>query len=87
MVDKLLHGMMQAAFDFQKQISGAYKALGYCKSITDPCVHSRVNGNKFTVTSTYTDDVFGTSLMEEGAAKAKEGIEKCFEIKDVGELG
>ena len=86
-VDKSLYGMMQAAFDFQKQMSGAYEALRYYKSIADPCVHSRVNGNEFTVTSTYTDDVFGASSMEEGVAKAKEEIEKCFEIKDVGELG
>ena len=86
-VDKSLYGMMQATFDFQKQMSGAYEALGYYKSIADPCVHSRVNENEYMVTSTYTDDVFGASLMEEGAAKAKEEIEKCFGIKDVGELG
>ena len=55
-------------------MSGAYEALGYYKSIANPCVHSRVNGNEYTVTSTYTDDVFGASSTEEGAAKAKEEI-------------
>ena len=86
-VDKSLYGMMQAAFDFQKQMSSTYEALGYYKSIADPCVHSRVIGDEFTLTSTYTDDVFGASSTEEGATKAKQEIENCFEIKDVGELG
>ena len=86
-VDKSLYGMMQAAFDFQVQMSSAYEALGYYKSLADPCVHSQVNGDEFTLTSTYTDDVFGASSTKAGAIKAKDEIESCFEIKDVGELG
>ena len=78
---------MQAAFDFQVQMSSAYEALGYYKALADPCVHSQVNGDEFTLTSTYMDDIFGTSSTKAGAIKAKDKIESCFEIKDVGELG
>ena len=86
-VDKSLYGMMQATFDFQVQMSSAYEALGYYKSLADPCVHSQVNGDEFTLTSTYMDNIFGTSSTKAGAVKAKDEIESCFEIKDVGELG
>ena len=70
-VDKSLYGMMQAVFDFQKQMSSAYEVLGYYKSIADPCIHSRVIGDEFMLTSTYTDDVFGASSMEEGPRRLR----------------
>jgi hypothetical protein len=86
-VIKTLYGMMQGGYDFQGEMSSAYESLGYYKSLADPCVHSRVIGKEHTITSTYTDDIFGASSTREGAQKAKEEIEACFEIKDVGDLG
>lgn len=86
-VVKTLYGMMQGGYDFQVEMSSAYESMGYYKSLADPCVHSRVIDNEFAITSTYTDDIFGASSTKEGAKKAKEEIEACFEMKDVGELG
>ena len=86
-VVKTLYGMMQGGYDFQSEMSGAYELLGYYKSLADPCVHSCLIQNKHTITSTYTDDIFGASTTKEGVEKAKEEIEACFEIKDVGDLG
>ncbi|EDR06651.1 retrovirus-related pol polyprotein [Laccaria bicolor S238N-H82] len=86
-VVKTLYGMMQGGYDFQVEMSGAYESLGYYKSLADPCVHSRTIEGVQTITSTYTDDIFGASSTKEGAERAKKEIEACFEIKDVGDLG
>lgn len=86
-VIKTLYGMMQGGYDFQVEMSGAYESLGYYKSLADPCVHSHIIGGVQTITSTYTDDIFGMSSTKEGAERAKEEIKACFEIKDVGDLG
>lgn len=86
-VVKTLYGMMQGSYDFQREMSGSYESLGYYKSSADPCVHSRVIDQEYTITSTYTDDIFGASSTKEGAQRSKEEIEACFEIKDVGDLG
>ena len=86
-VIKTLFGMMQGGYDFQGKMSSTYGLLGYYKLLADPCVHSHVIENEFTLTSTYTDNIFHTSSTKEGAEKAKTEFEACFEIKDVGELG
>lgn len=86
-VVKTLYGMLQGGYDFQVEMSSTYESLGYYKLLADPCVHSRVIKDEFTITSTYTDNIFGRSSTKEGAKKAKEDIKACFEIKDVGELG
>ena len=86
-VVKTLYSMMQGSYDFQVEMSGTYESLGYYKSLADPCVHSRTIGGVQTITSTYTDNIFGTSSTKEGAERAKEEIKACFEIKDVGDLG
>ena len=86
-VVKTLYGMMQGGYDFQVEMSSAYGSLGYYKSLADPCVHSCIIEGVQTSTSTYTDDIFGASSTKEGAERAKEEIEGCFKIKDVGDLG
>lgn len=86
-VIKTLYGMMQGGYDFQGEMSNAYESLGYYKSQADPCVHSRMINGEHTITSTYTDDIFGASSTKEEAEKAKKEFEACFEIKDVGDQG
>ena len=85
-VVKTLYGMMQGSYDFQGKMSGAYESLGYYKSLANPCVYSRTIEGVQTITSTYIDDIFGASSTKEGVERAKEEIEGCFEIKDVGDL-
>jgi hypothetical protein len=78
---------MQGGYDFQGEMSSVYKSMGYYKSQADPCIHSHLIGEDHTITSTYTDDIFGTSSTKEGAERVKKEIEACFEIKDVEDLG
>jgi hypothetical protein len=79
--------MMQGGYNFQREMTSAYESLGYYKSQADPCVHSCMIEGEHTITSTYTDDIFGASSTKEGAERAKREVEACFEIKDVGDQG
>ena len=65
-VVKTLYGMMQGGYDFQVKMSSAYESLGYYKSLADPCVRSHTIDGVQTITSTYTNDIFGTSSTKEG---------------------
>ena len=86
-VVKTLYRMMQGGYDFQAEMSSAYESLRYYKSLANPCIHSRTIDGVQMITSTYTDNIFGTSSTKEGAERAKEEVEACFKIKDVGDLG
>ena len=53
----------------------------------DLCVRTKWGENsEFTITNTYTDDIFGASLTAASAKEAKGEIERCYEIKDLGEI-
>ena len=84
-VIKTLYSMMQGSYNFQGEASSRYESLGYYKSQADPCVHSCMIGGAHTITSIYTNDIFGVSSMKEGAERAKRELEACLEIKDVGD--
>jgi hypothetical protein len=60
-----------------------YKELRYTTSCTDPCVRFKEN-RSYTLTDTYTDDVFGVSSDGEEEKKRKDEMGKVWEIKDVG---
>jgi hypothetical protein len=86
-VCKLIHtiyGTMQGAHDWYEMLAGTYDKLGYSTSQADPCVRYKKEGNRYTLTSTYTGDVFGASKMDEEIQRRKEEMGKEWEIKDVG---
>ena len=57
----MIYGMMQGAHDWYETLSKTYKGLGYNKSHMDPCVWFKKVDRNYTITDTYTDDIFGTS--------------------------
>ena len=85
---KLVHtiyGTMQGGHDWFETLGATYNDLGYTTSRADPCVRfKRENGN-YTITDTYTDDVFGASSSEEEAKARKDEMGRIWDIKDVGE--
>lgn len=87
-VCKLIHtiyGTMQGGHDWYETLSTTFNDLGYTTSRADPCVRfKKVNGN-YTITDTYTDDIFGASNDDEEMRRRKDEIGKVWEIKDVGE--
>jgi hypothetical protein len=87
-VCKLVHtiyGTMQGAHDWYETLTDTYNKLGYISSRADPCVRYKVDGDEYTLTDTYTDDVFGASKTHEEAKRRKEEMGQEWEIKDVSD--
>jgi transposase InsO family protein len=87
-VCKLIHtiyGTMQGGHDWFETLSTTYNELGYTTSRADPCVRYKKEDGNYTITDTYTDDVFGASNNDEEIERRKGEIGRVWEIKDVGE--
>ena len=85
---KLVHtiyGTMQGAHDWYETLTATYDKLGYVTSRADPCVQYKREGEGYTLTDTYTDDVFGASKTDAEVKARKDEMAKEWEIKDVGE--
>ena len=85
---KLVHtiyGTMQGGHDWFETLGATYDKLGYTTSRADPCVRFKRDNGNYTLTDTYTDDVFGASNNEEEARRRKDEMGKIWDIKDVGE--
>ena len=87
-VCKLVHtiyGTMQGAHDWYKTLAKTYEDLGYITSHADPCIRFKKEEGNYTLTNTYTDNVFGASNNDEEEEKSKGKIGEIWEMKDVGE--
>ena len=87
-VCKLVHtiyGTMQGGHDWYETLWGTYDNLGYSTSRADPCVRFKKENGNYTLTDTYTDDVFGASNDDAEMNKRKDEIGKVWETKDMGE--
>ena len=64
-----------------------FKGIEYYTSKADLCVCTKWGDNgEFTITNTYTDDVFGASSSAAVTKEAKGEIERCYEVKDLGKI-
>lgn len=81
---KTLYGTMQGAHDWACNLKHTYKGHGYYTSKADSQVRSRVLGDEFTLTSTWTDDILGASSTLAGEEKAKNELGRSYELKDLG---
>jgi reverse transcriptase-like protein len=80
-----IYGTMQGGHDWYETLGATYDQLDYTTSRVDPCVRfKRENGN-YTITDTYTDDIFGASNTDDEIRRQKDEIGRVWEIKDVGE--
>ncbi|GAW04991.1 retrotransposon unclassified [Lentinula edodes] len=80
---KSLYGTMQGAHDWGDTLSLAYEEDGYTKSKADPCIHWRRENGKYTITSTYGDDVCGGASDKEAKEKALHDLGKRWESSEV----
>ena len=76
---------MQGGHDWYETLARTYDKLGYTTSRADPCVRFKRDGENYTITDTYTDNIFGASNSDEETRKRKDEIGRVWEIKDVGE--
>ena len=84
--NKVIYGMMNEGYNWEKELSMSYTGLGYYQSKADPCVCSHIDENRYTLTNTYMDDVFGILSTPKGEQKSKDELAGCYELKDLGEL-
>ena len=67
-VCRLIHTIyvtMQDGHDWYETLSETYNSLGYTTSRADPCVQIKKEDGNYTITDTYTDDIFGASNNDE----------------------
>ena len=83
---KTLYGTMQGGHDWFKTLSHTYQDLGYKQSRAEPTIRTQQDGEKFTITCTYTDDTMGRSLDEKEAEKAKKELEEQYDVKTMKEV-
>ena len=76
---------MQGAHDWAKNLDHTFKGHGYYRSWANPQIWSRVLGDEFTLTSTWTDNILGAFSTTEGKRLAKDQLGSSYEIKDIGE--
>ena len=81
----MIYGTMQGAHNWYETLTNTYDKLGYTTSRADPCVRYKKDDDGYTLTDTYTDDVFGASKTDGEILKRKEEMGREWEIKDVGE--
>ena len=76
---------MQGVHDWAENLDKTFEGHSYYKSCADPQIRSRVVGEEFTLTSTWTDGMLGASstTIDEQAAKAQ--LSSSYEIKDLEE--
>jgi len=63
---------MQGTHDWYETLTVTYNKLGYGMSRADPCVRYKKEGDGYTLTSTYMDDVFGASKTDREVQRRKE---------------
>ncbi len=81
---KLVHtiyGTMQGAHDWYETLTATYDKLGYITSRADPCVRYKREGEGYTLTDTYTDDVFGASKTDGEVKVRKDEMAKNGKLK------
>lgn len=81
-----LYGMVQAGHIWYKMLEKGYEELGFHASKADPCVRTRIDGDKYTVTTTHTDDVLSASSSKEEALRVMKEFADKWDLKDVDEL-
>ena len=67
-VCKLIHtiyGTMQGVHNWYETLNKTYNDLGYTSSRADSCVQFKKEDGNYTITDTYTDDVFSASNNKE----------------------
>ena len=87
-VAKLVHTIyrtMQGGHNWWETLDTTYNELNYTKSCADPCIRYKKEDDNYTLTNTYTNNIFGASKSDEEIKNRKGEIGKIWDIKDMGE--
>ena len=76
----MIYGTMQGTHDWYETLTNTYNKLGYTTSRADPCVRYKKDHDGYTLTDTYTDDIFGMLKTEDEIKRRKDGMGKEWEM-------
>jgi hypothetical protein len=68
--------MMQGGHDWYETLSKTYNNLDYTASCADPCVWFKEEDRNYTITDTYTNNIFGVSNNDKEVSKRKDEMGK-----------
>ena len=85
LLQKSLYEMMDGVANWWETLDKNLRALGYKFLRVDPSVHSHHIDGETTITSTYTDNTMGISMMKKGAERVKAELGRKYKTKDLGE--
>ena len=82
---KSLYGLKQSSRCWNQVLDAQLKGMGFQQSQSDPCVYTSKKDGLFII-AVYVDDILLCAKSEETIAQVKQDLEKCFQLKDMGEL-
>ena len=82
---KSLYGLKQSSRCWNQVLDAQLKGMGFQQSQSDPCVYTSKKDGLFII-AVYVDDILLCAKSEKTIAQVKQDLEKCFQLKDMGEL-
>jgi hypothetical protein len=79
-----IYGTMDGVNNWFYELNDTFCTLGHHQSRADPCIRIHHSELRYTITSTYTDDVTGGSLSTETGIQVRGDLGKVYEITDLG---
>jgi hypothetical protein len=79
-----IYGTMDGANNWFCELNKPFCTLGHRQSRADPCIRIHHSELRYTITSTYTDDVTGGSSSTEAGIQVRGDLGKAYEITDLG---
>ncbi|KAM0017627.1 putative RNA-directed DNA polymerase [Helianthus debilis subsp. tardiflorus] len=83
---KALYGLKQAPRAWYSRIDGYFTQHGYVRSENEPTLYVKKEGGDIIYVCLYVDDIIYTSSSHKLVKEFKEGMEKEFEMTDMGLL-
>ena len=82
---KSLYGLKQSSRCRNQVLDAQLKGMGFQQSQSDPCIYTSKKDGLFII-AVYVDDILLCAKSEKTIAQVKQDLEKCFQLKDMGEL-
>jgi hypothetical protein len=79
-----IYGTMDGTNNWFHELNDTFRTLGHHQSRADPCIQIHHSKLRYTITSTYTDDVAGGSSGTEAGIQVRGDLGKAYEITDLG---
>ncbi|KAE8899143.1 hypothetical protein PF010_g19686 [Phytophthora fragariae] len=83
---KALYGLRQSGREWNSELNRWFLDHGYQRSLTEPCLYYRFEGEVIMLVLVYVDDITVATNCEESKCKLFEELDKAYGLKDQGLL-